>query len=705
MQIIQSIRDKGAAIVIVVIALSLIGFILMDAKQGSSKLFGSLSSNIGKVNGDGIELGEFNKRVKQAEDMQAQRGQRPQTYQMREQMWNQIVAEKIFFAEAEKLGIEFTSKELASILLSDDPSNPFVQEQGMKDSITGKLDIAKAQTAIANIKKFKGEQKEAVNAQIIDPLNISTTVAKYTGLLNASVYYPTWMQEKETADSKNFATISYVGIPYSEISDSSVVVSDADVNEYVKNHKDMFKQEEGRNISYVSFSQLASSADTAAVSAQLEELRAGFSADSNAKAFVARNSSLVDFSDDFSPKSKLAPALADTIASLPIGGVFGPFMDKGNYVIAKVLGTNNVPDSVKARHILIGTNDPQTGQPLMDDSSAKKLADSLFVAVNNGSDFGALAFQYNTDATKTKGGDLGTFGYGTMVKEFNDYCFTHPVGSRDVVKTQFGYHVTEVMGQKDFKPGYKVAYIAKEINPSDVTINNASLEATKASAEKDATALAKYAAKNVLKTTQVPSLVKENDYSVGALQDARQLVQWVFKAKKGDVSEPFSIGDQFVVAMVDKINSKGVQDAATARSGCEAIIRNKKKAEMIIKKIGSNPTLESAASAYGKQIMQAGADSSITMAAQIINGVGVEPKMIGASFNKEYQSKVSVPIEGTSAVYLVKVNGIQTKPADNPEMISQQRTSRIGTLRSQVNNWFEGLKKQADIKDERSKFF
>jgi peptidyl-prolyl cis-trans isomerase D len=263
----------------------------------------------------------------------------------------------------------------------------------------------------------------------------------------------------------------------------------------------------------------------------------------------------------------------------------------------------------------------------------------------------------------------------------------------------------EVLNQKDFKPGYKVAYIAKEINPSDVTINNASLEATKASAEKDATALAKYAAKNGLKTTQVPSLIKENDYSVGALQDARQLVQWVFKAKKGEVSEPFSIGDQFVVAMVDKINSKGVQDAATARSGCEAIIRNKKKAEMIIKKIGSNPTLESAASAYGKQIMQAGADSSITMAAQIINGVGVEPKMIGASFNKEYQSKVSVPIEGTSAVYLLKVNGIQTKPADNPEMISQQRTSRIGTLRSQVNNWFEGLKKQADIKDERSKFF
>ena len=83
MQIIQSIRDKGAAIVIVVIALSLIGFILMDAKQGSNKLFGSTSNTVGSVNGDEIELAEFNKRVKESEDMQAQRsGQRLRHYSM-----------------------------------------------------------------------------------------------------------------------------------------------------------------------------------------------------------------------------------------------------------------------------------------------------------------------------------------------------------------------------------------------------------------------------------------------------------------------------------------------------------------------------------------------------------------------------------------------------------------------------------------------
>src|SRR5688572_28142323 len=149
MQIIQSIRDRGAAITVAVIVLCLIGFILMDSQQGNSKMFGSLSQNVGKVNGEAIELGEFNKRVNQAEEQEAQRsGQRPtgtRLNQIREQVWNQVTAEKIFFEEVEKLGITLTPKELSSILMSNDQANPFLQEQGMVDPATGKLDIAKAQ--------------------------------------------------------------------------------------------------------------------------------------------------------------------------------------------------------------------------------------------------------------------------------------------------------------------------------------------------------------------------------------------------------------------------------------------------------------------------------------------------------------------------------------------------------------------------------
>ncbi|MEO7443982.1 MAG: peptidylprolyl isomerase, partial [Ferruginibacter sp.] len=693
MQIIQGIRDKGAAIVIVVIALSLIGFILMDAKQGSNKLFSSFNSNVGKVNGEAIEQSYFNKRVRFLESQEEQKtGQRPtgtRSQQIREQMWNQVVAEKIFFAEAAKLGIDLTSKELSTILLSSDPSNPFMQ-QGLADQATGQLDVAKAQEALSNIKKFKGEQKEIVNAEIVDPTRLNSVVSKYSGLLSASAYYPTWQKEKEQKENKTFAAISYVSIPFNVISDSSITVTDADVNAYVKKNKDLFKQDAGRMVSYISFSQLPSREDSARVKAYLDELKSSFTTDSNAQAFIARNTSVIEYNDEYLPKAKIQTTQIDSISRLPFGTVYGPYVDNGNYVLAKVLGSKPLPDSVKARHILISLND-EKGQPMRSDSSAKSLADSILAAVNAGADFGALALKYSSDGSKDKGGDLGTFGYGQMVPEFNEFAFNKPAGSRGVVKTQFGYHVLENISQKDVKPAYKVALLAKEITPSDVTINNASLQATKASAEADRKALEKYIAKNGLQMVQAPTIVKENDYSIGSLQDARQVVRWVFEAKEGNVSEPFSVGDNFIVATVDKIYKEGVQDATTARSGAEAIIRKEKKADIIKGKLGTNPTLQAAASAYSREISSVGADSSVTFNAQIINGLGIEPKLIGAAFNKAYQGKPSPAFAGTNGVYVVQVNSYGIKNADSPQEAADKISSRMTALRSQINSWYEGL--------------
>ncbi len=708
MQIIQSIRDKGAAITVSVIVLCLIGFVLMDAKQGNNRLFGSLSKNVGKVNGEGITLAEFNKRITIAETQEEQRtGQRPsgvRTNQLREQVWNTVIAEKIFYKEADKLGIIFTPAEFSSILLSNDPANPLLQEQGMTDP-TGKLDVAKAQEVLRNFKKLKGDQKEAVNNQVIVPLKLSSIVNKYNGLLGASTYYPKWMQDKDIADNKNFAEISYVAIAYNEIPDSAVIVKDADINAYVKKHAALFKQEAGRVISYVSFSQLPSGEDSVRSRTAVMDLKAPFAADTNAKAFVARNTSVIDFTDAFVPKSRIQSPVADTLTRLSIGEVYGPYVDQGSYVLAKMLGTKQLPDSVKARHILIPTVNPQTGEAVNDDNTAKKLADSLLTAVKAGSDFAALAAQFSSDGSKDKGGDLGFFAYGAMVPEFNDYAFNNPVGSKAVVKTQFGYHVIDITNQTKFEPAYKIAYVAKEITPSDVTITNASLEATQAAGQKDAAELAKYAASKGLSIVQNPAIIKENDFSVGSLQDARQLVRWAFEAKKGEVSEPFNIGDDFIVAAVDRVYKEGVQDAETARSGAEAMVRNEKKAALIKEKLTATPTLETAAKAYNKEVLQAGADSSITFNAQVINGIGIEPKLLGAIFNKTFQSKPTPPIAGNSGVYVVKTNALKAKADEAPEMIAQQKQAKLGAIRSQINNWYEGLRKQATIKDNRSESF
>jgi peptidyl-prolyl cis-trans isomerase D len=710
MQIIQGIRDKGAAIVIVVISLSLIGFILMDAKQGGNNLKAG-SNSIGKVNGSAIDQAEFSKKIQIVESQEEQQsGQKPSTAriaQIRDQVWNQVVAEKVFYSEAEKLGIEFTSTELDKLLKTDDQSNPLMQDRSMVDPATGKLDMSKVGPALANIKKAKGEQWDAINSQIIEPQKLTSVSTKYFALLNASAYYPTWMEEKDAKENKTFANISYVEIPYQTITDSTIKVTDAEVDSYIKSHKGLFKQEAGRMISYVGFSQLPSATDSAKTKALVESLKAEFATESNVKNFIARNASVIPYDSTYEPKARVKSSKLDSILTVPQGTVYGPYVDGGSYVLAKVLGSKPVPDSTRARHILFPVKDPQTGKDIMDEAQAKKMADSVLALIKGGADFAALAQKYNTDATKNTGGDLGYFGYsGPMVPEFNAGTFGKSVGTKDVVYSRFGYHVIEVTGEKNMNPGYKIAFLAKDILASEETINNASNNAIKLSAEKDAKKMEVYLQKNGLQKISVPELIKENDAQIGQMQDARQLVRWVFEAKKGDVSDPMPVGDQFVVATVDKVYAEGTQDVETARPLAENAIREEKKAAQIITALGANPTLESAAAKYAKQIKITGLDSALTFKAKIIDSIGNEPKLIGAIFNKANLNKVAAPLAGKTGVFVFKVNNVAEKATDPNEDKAQNKIQQTATLRNLAGaNWFEGLRKKASIKDDRSNFF
>ncbi|MEP7110903.1 MAG: SurA N-terminal domain-containing protein [Ferruginibacter sp.] len=709
MQIIQNIREKGAAIVIGVIALSLIGFILMDTKPGSrGGIFGgNASSSIGKINGESIEYNEFNAKVKQAEDQYGGRVSGTQVYEVRQSVWDQLIAEKVLMKEIEKLGLTFSSKEMSSIMFSNDA--PYTLKQAFNDKETGQYDIAKVQEWWKQAKKSKGEQREAIESQIVEPMKLQALYNKYNSLLAASAYYPSWMQQKEIAESKTYAIISYVAVPYNVISDSMVIVSDEEINDYLKKHKTIYKQDGGRYISYVTFSSNPTSADTLKSLDAVSVLKPPFLADTNAKAFVARNMSAIKFYDGFTLKSKLLMAQKDSIAALSPGNVFGPYLDGGNFVLAKMVGLRQMADSVKTRHILVSTKDPQTGQPILEDSIAKKRIDSIAAAIKGGADFNAMVLQYSDDkGSKDKKGeyDFPSSQFGSLAKEFAETIFYGNTGDKKVVHTEFGWHYIEVLNQKNFEPAYKVAYLAKQILATDETINNASSKAVKLSGEaRDAKSFENYVTKNGLQKVDVPDLIKQNDYRLGGLQDARQLIKWALEAKQGEVSEPFSIEDQFVVAVVNKIQPEGLPNVKAARPQVELTIRNLKKSEQIRKKLTPSPTLETAAAAYNLPIGTAGADSTLTLSSPIINGVGNEPKVIGASFNKDYQAKVSAPITGTNGVYLIKVNNLGKKSADTPDMLAQQANQRTKGLLQQMSGWFESLKKTAVIKDERSKHF
>ncbi|MEO6135340.1 MAG: peptidylprolyl isomerase [Ginsengibacter sp.] len=711
MSIIQTIREKGAVIVIAAIAISLIGFILMDSTKSKGSAFGSgNSTTLGSVNGENIEMQAFNKKVDEMEQ-QYPNGGSGQRNQIMQSVWDQMVAEKIVEDQFQKLGITFTANEMSSIMFSNDA--PPQLKQAFTSKETGQYDIEQAKQWWAQTKKSKNEeQRNAITSQVIDPMRLNNLYTKYTSMIAASVYEPKWLSKKEEEGRNQFATISYVAIPYTAVSDSAVKVTDSDIENYLEKNKSQFEQEAGRMVSYVSFSAAANSQDSARIKNALEELKPEFVADSNAKFFLGKNSSSIPFFDGYTSKSKLQVPFKDSIIDLQNGQVFGPYEDVKNYVIAKKISTKLLPDSIECRHILLGTVDMQTQQPTIPDSVAKRITDSIATAIAGGADFNLLEQKYSTDKAAQQSKGVMTFDLTTIqgegfAKEFGEFLLNEKGETKKVVKTQFGYHYIEILNKKNIQPAYKVAYLGREIAPSDETINAANAAAIKLTgAASDEKAFNDYLQKNGLRKVEVPGVVKENDFQLGGLQDARQIVKWAFNAKDGDVSEPFPIKDDFIVAIMERKVKKGVPDVATARPMVETTIRNKKKAEIISQKIKGATTLEAVAQPYNREVLTTGTDSTLTFEAQIINGIGNEPKVAGAAFNKEYQTKISAPIEGSTGVFVIKVNAVSAKAPMPAQMLEMQKAAQLsGKVQSALGQSFNSLKKMAKVKDDRSKVF
>lgn len=701
MSIIQNIRDKAAWLVFIIIALSLLGFLLMDSVSGARGrgIFGGNQTSLGSVNGKDIDYVEFQKRTQLQENQFQQQGY-PMNEMMRqniqEQVWNQFIEENVLEEEYTKLGLAVGKDELNDMLFGDNPPADFRQQFTNEN---GEYDANKAKQAIDALKKQKNDpMAKNFTEQYLPALSNFRLREKYTALLANTYYIPKWMAEKTAAENSQIAAIKFVGVPYSTISDSleEVKVTNEDITSYISKRKEEFKQEASRTISYVSFSAAPTSADTAAIRTNLENLVEEFKNASEPAQFLSRNNSDVPFFEGYVLKSKLQVPNAETIRELPDGAVYGPYLDGGNYVLAKMIGKRNMPDSVKCRHILIST---QTNT----DSVAKARIDSIAGAISRGSSFAALAAQFSEDpGSKDKGGeyDFGSQQMSNLAKEFGDFIFYGSAGQKKVVKTDFGYHYIEILNQKGFEQAYQVAYLSRPVMPSQETENAASGAANQFAGEsRDGKSFNDNATKQNL-TKLIAQEIKANDIMIPGLGSSRPLVRWVNEASVGDVSEPFPIDDKFVVAVLTEINKEGLMSPAKARPLVELQVKNQKKAAVIKKKIGNANSLDAVASATEQTVLSA---DSVRFSSPFIPNVGQEPLVIGAAFNKNYQSAVSAPIAGNGGVFVVKTDAVSAV-ADGGLNAEEQRNAMMMQMRQSAGfRAVDALRKAADVKDKRAK--
>jgi len=717
MSIIQQIREKAAWLVFGLIALSLVGFLLMDAFVGRSKLFGNRSTVVGTVNGEKIELNDFQTRVTEQEEQAKMRGypmNEAMQQNIRESIWAQIIEENLLSGNYAPLGLDVSDKEVNDMLVGAN-AIPDVK-QAFTDPKTGIFDNQAAAAQINQLRNVykAGPKKGADNSRYeaarrffeesVPQIIKMRLKEKYTALLANSAYVPKWMIEKMNADNSQLASISYVNTPYYTVPDSLVKITDAELEEYISKHVDQFKQEESRSIAYVSFDASPSPADTAKLKSQLSELAGEFGKAADPQAFLARVGTEQPYFDGYIGKSRIQVPNKDSIFALQKGQTFGPYQDAGNYTVAKLIDIKTLPDSVRARHILIATTDARSGQVINEDSVAKKRIDSIRTLIEKGERFDSLAAKLSDDpGSKEKGGDLGYFTADRMVKEFAEFCFNGKTGEKKIVKSQFGYHYIEILDQKNFEPAYKVAYLSRKIETSPETDQAASGLASQFAGEsRDAKAFDQSVEKSHLQKLLAPDIAPAES-AIPGLGSSRPLVRWIYDADLGSVSEPFAVGDKYVVALLTEINKEGTMSPAKARNRIEPLLRNKKKAEQIIKKLGNPASLEAAAGSAGQTVQHA---DSLRFATALIPNAGQEPKVVGAAFDKQLAGKaVSPALAGNGGVFFIKVDNVSA--VSNPEAdIQQQRFMQEQQQRYRITNGLvPSMRKLATIKDNRGKFF
>ena len=694
MSIIQNIRERGAWIIFGIIAIALIAFILQDGigrKRGATDI-----STLGKVNGEVINKSEFDEKL----DIQLQQyaSQGVKREQMIGYLWEQEVTRLLFKTESDKLGITVGTKELSDVLFGNE--SPFKQE--FTDKTTGEFKVNDAKNAIAQIKKSKNkEQIKQIEKFYIEPSIENRIRNKYQALVVKGVQVPKWLAEKQYADVNNISSVNFVQVPYTTISDSSVKVSNDEIATYLKDNAAAYQVEEtSRNIGYVGFSAAPTSADSLNTRNEINALKDAFKAAPDAAVYLNKVGSEIPYYNSYISKKTLQIPNKDSVLAVGVGNTYGPYVDGKNYTIAKVLGVKQWSDSTSVRHILIATNNPQNGQQIKDDSSAKKLIDSISAAIKGGANFEALCAKYSDDGgSKANGGNLGMFAQAQMVPAFNDYAFDNPVGTKGVIKTDFGYHYVEILKQTAKGPAYKIAYLSKAITPSNETITAASTAAAQfASTSKDVKSFNENAVKlgkQVLPATGI----KVNDFEIKGLGETRQMVRWTFEKSVNDVSEPIELGDTYIVAVITSEDKEGLASVETAKPQVEGIIRDQKKAEKIKANIKGN-TLDAIAASVKGFVQKA---DSLSFTYSMVPGLGNEPKFIGAAFNKSLVNKVSAPIAGNAGVYVLSVNNLSAKQAQQELSFFKEET--LNRTRSSIFRSNASLKKVAKIEDNRSRIF
>ncbi len=198
-------------------------------------------------------------------------------------------------------------------------------------------------------------------------------------------------------------------------------------------------------------------------------------------------------------------------------------------------------EQVRASHILVGVS------PGEDETRARKEAEKLLRGVRSGADFAEMARRYSQDDNSAvRGGDLGFFGRGQMLPEFEQVVFSlNPGEISDLVRTSFGFHIIKVTDAPRTNEAARKALAEFRLHQEEAEKSAASL-ASQISQQAKNSNLEDIARQYDLQVQQTPLFALSDQ--IPGLNAQNDFNQAVFSLNKGEVTEPYQGAAVYIVA-------------------------------------------------------------------------------------------------------------------------------------------------------------
>ena len=672
----NTLRTKFGVVLSIIIGLALLAFILsLKTEMG----FSGNDPRVGVINGEKINYSEYYdeyERIKTQNNVQESDEQ--QSAMLANAVWQSLITRYVLTPGFDLMGLRVTDPERMAMVSGQQPSQAFYN--AFADPRTGQYNVEAVSQFLAQAET--NSQAAQVWAQLNEQALLEREAQKFFGLVKGGVYVNSLEVAQGVEGANKTFSGKWAGKKYSSVPDSLFTVSTGDLKNYYNSHKDQFKQIPSRTLSYVVFEVSPTDDDLLALEKKAAEVGGEFAAAEDVKAFVRANRN-----GRIAENYVTAAQLTDEEGkALMAGKMYGPVLKNNEWRMARVLDAKMAPDSVGIRHIVL----PYTQETL---------ADSLLTALEKGGDFAAAAARYSVyDATAANGGEVGVMPFSAFTGEFAEALAGAKKG--DIVKIASGDAIQLMQVYRADKPTkhIQVASITYPLEASAATRRDIHNQAgsfmvnAKGSSEAFADAASEAAV-----TPRVATL-SQGDRTIRGLEDSRDVARWAYGAETGDVSEIFTVGKDYVIAMLTEIDDNDYASLEKVASQVRAQVLRDKKYDYIVKDLAGS-TLAEQASSLGSEVDDF---SGVTFGSFYIDGIGMEPRLVGAISSSE-QGALSAPVKGLSGVYVFEVGDVQTEEKQTAEGEKVRAQAMAEGMAQQFA--YPAIQQMAKIQDLRGEYF